>query len=151
MKPSHLFHSKVKVKGAPAHVMKAFKWSRSTALHILNIIGRRSSLSALRSYSWNLLSSHVKNHLATWMYEKTPSIFGLCHIGNRFIRNDSMYIGITSQKTISFIATVVRKPNVAVHTNLWGSSLVLVQLWNLDITNRNSDIKATPLSLYKCS
>jgi len=60
----------------------------------------------------------VKNHLATWMYETTPSIFGLCHIDHRFLRNDSMKTGITSQKIISFIGTVVRKSNVVLHTNL---------------------------------
>jgi hypothetical protein len=60
----------------------------------------------------------MKTRLASWMQETNTSIFGLYHVDKRFLRNDSMYTGITSQKTINFIATVVRKPNVALHTNV---------------------------------
>jgi len=41
VKASHLFHSKGKVKGAPAHIMKAFNGNTCSALHILNFSGRR--------------------------------------------------------------------------------------------------------------
>ena len=40
VRASQLFHNKVTSKGVPAHVMKAFKESRGTALLILNISGR---------------------------------------------------------------------------------------------------------------
>ena len=41
IKHSHLFHTEDKGNGAPPHVMKSFKGFRCTALHILNISGRR--------------------------------------------------------------------------------------------------------------